>query len=425
MYALVDCNTFYASCEQIFRPDLRGKPIVVLSNNDGCIIARNKEAKDLGIPELNAYFKLKDFLSANHVHVFSSNYALYGDISNRVMQTLTQFSPDIEVYSIDEMFLGLKGFTNDLNQYGLEIKEVIWRHIRMPVCVGIAPTKTLAKLANHAAKKIPKCNGVCVLDHPGKWGWLLKRLPTNKVWGVGKRLSARLASNGINTAWELANADSKLIRNIGSVCLERTVRELSGVECLKLEEVSDKKQIYSTRSFGTKVSTLGGLQEAISLYATRSCEKLRKQKHLVKTIQVFVQTSPFASNYYTNSIMVQLPYATDDTRMVIHYAKLGIKEIFISDKSYLKCGIGLVELETKSSSQIDLFCEGQPLRAGKLVETMDLINSKYGRSTVFLAAQGVTKSWGMRQQFKSPAYTTNWDNLPVVNANKNSLSMLE
>lgn len=416
MYALVDCNSFYASCEQIFRPDLRGKPIVVLSNNDGCIVARSKEAKDLDVPDLKAYFQLKDFLEANNVHVFSSNYALYGDISNRVMETLKYFSPDIEIYSIDEMFLSLNGFNSDLKAYATEIKDKVWRYTRMPVGVGVAPTKTLAKLANHAAKKIPQCNGVCVLDTPAKCEWLLRRLTTNKVWGVGEKLSKKLTANGICSAWDLSIADKKLIRQIGGVVLSRTASELSGIQCLNLEAVQDKKQIYSTRSFGKKVVSLVQLQEAIALYATKACEKLRKQAHRVKTLHVFIQTSAFAPNYYAKSIVVQLPFPTDDSRLVIHYAKAAIKQIFLPEKQYSKAGIGLIELVEKNDSQQDLFCRGQPPTNDKVMSILDIINKKYGRGTVFIAAQGIRKPWVMRQNFKSPAYTTRWSDLPLVRA---------
>lgn len=414
MYALVDCNSFYASCQQIFRPDLRGKPIVVLSNNDGCIVARSKEAKDLNIPDLQAYFKLRDVLATNNVHVFSSNYALYGDISKRVMETLKTFSPDVEVYSIDEMFISLEGFTVDLDTYGREIKQTIWQHIRMPVGVGIAPTKTLAKLANHAAKKIPKCAGVCVLDQQEKWEWLLRRLPTHKVWGIGKRIAKRLADNDIHTAYDLAKTDTKRLRKLYSVCLERTANELNGIPCLDLEEVEDKKQIYVTRSFGVKVYALSALHEAIAMYATRACEKLRKQKHRVKSIHVFVQTSPFLPNYYVNSIVVQLPYPTDDPRLVIHCAKAGITKIYREGKAFLKCGIGLIELIDKQYQQHDFFSQGQPIQSDKLVEAFDKINGKYGTSTVFMAAQGIRKPWKMRRQFLSPSYTTQWQDLPVI-----------
>lgn len=416
MYALVDCNSFYASCEQIFRPDLRGQPIVVLSNNDGCIVARSKEAKVLGVPDLNVFFKVRPFLEANKVHIFSSNYALYGDISNRVMHTLMNFSPDIEVYSIDEMFIGLKGFDCDLDAYGREIKQTVWQHIRMPVGVGIAPTKTLAKLANHAAKKIPKCNGVCVLDTQHKQEWLLQRLPVNKVWGVGKRLAKRLEAADIHTAYDLAKANKKQIRKIGNVVLERTANELNGIECLGLEEVENKKQIYSTRSFGVKVTDMASLQEAISLYASRACEKLRRQKSLVKTIHVFVKTSPYAPNPYANSTIIQLPYATDDERVIIHYAKLGIAKIYKPDKAYLKCGLGLVELVDKSWSQDELFKPQKRSNTEPLMQVMDDINKRYGRGSVFIAAQGINKPWVMKQDYLSPKYTTKWDELPVVSA---------
>jgi len=417
MFALVDCNSFYASCEQIFRPNLRGKPIVVLSNNDGCIVARSKEAKALNIPDLNAYFQLKDYLAQNNVHVFSSNYALYGDISNRVMETLKQFSPAIEVYSIDEMFLDMKGFSINLDAYGHTIKRTLWQQIRMPVGVGIASTKTLAKLANHAAKKIPKCDGVCVLDTLEKSEWLLKRVAANKVWGVGKRLSKKLSTIGISTALELARANKKQIRSIGGVTLERTANELNGIPCLQLEEIENKKQIFSTRSFGQKVSSLQGLQEAISLYATRACEKLRKQKHLVKTIYIFAHTSPHEPNYYSNSLTIQLPYPTDDFRLVIQRAKIGIENIYSPNKRFLKVGIGLIELVDKNEyKQADFFSRGQPIRSDKLMNAIDLINAKYGTGSVMSAAQGLNKPWVMRRQFLTPAYTSSWDCLPIVGA---------
>jgi len=414
MYALVDCNSFYTSCQQIFRPDLRGKPVVVLSNNDGCIVARSKEAKELNIPDLQAYFKVKGILQQHRVHVFSSNYALYGDISKRVMETLKTFSPDVEVYSIDEMFISLDGFTIDLKNYAEEIKKTIWQHVRMPVSVGIAPTKTLAKLANHAAKKIPKCQGVCILERAEQWEWLLRRLPTQKVWGVGSRLSKRLSNNNINSAYELAKTEPKRLRKIANICLERTANELNGFSCMHLEEIEDKKQIYVSRSFGVKVDDLAELNEAIAMYATRACEKLRKQKHLVKTIHVFMQTSPFLPNYYVNGIVVQLPYATDDPRLVIHCAKAGISKLYRQGKAFLKCGIGLIELLSKEYQQTDLFSLGQPQQSDQLVKALDGINNKYGASTAFFAAQGINKPWTMRREFLSPSYTTQWNDIPQI-----------
>ena len=414
MYALVDCNSFYASCEQIFRPDLRGKPVVILSNNDGCIVARSKEAKALHIPDLQPYFKVKYLLDKHQVHVFSSNYALYGDISHRVMETLKHFSPDIEVYSIDEMFLYLEGFTVDFNDYGREIKERVWQHIRMPVGVGIAPTKTLAKLANYAAKKISKCNGVCVLDTPTKWEWLLKRLPPHAIWGIGKRLAKHLEHAGIATAYQFATANKKQLRKIASVGLERTANELNGIPCLELEEAQEKKQIYVTRSFGEKVTDQQSLHEAISLYASRACEKLRKQSHKVKTIHVFVNTSRFSNDYYYNSCVIQLPYPTNDPRLVIHYAKHGITHLYRSGKSYAKCGIGLIELIDTTFTQHDFFEKGQSLQSEKLALTLDHINRKHGKQSVFIAAQGIRKPWTMKQDNLSPRYTTAWHEIPVT-----------
>ena len=291
MFVLVDCNSFYASCERVFRPDLRDKPVVVLSNNDCFVVARSKEAKALGIPDLEPFYKVESILRKNKAAIFSSNYPLYGDLSNRVMLTLSRYSPNIEVYSIDEMFLFLQGFPQDLKLYSQEIKQRVWQDTRIPVSVGVAPSKTLAKLANWAAKKIPQCDGVCVLDRAHKWEWLLKRVPVTTLWGVAQRQAHRLAPLGIHSAWDLACANPKVVRKHSSVCLERTIEELNGHACLQLEEAPPaKKQIYCTRSFGKKATSLQPVLEAVSLYAARAAEKLRKQNHLALTIHVFIQT---------------------------------------------------------------------------------------------------------------------------------------
>ena len=283
----------------------------MLSNNDGCVVARSKEAKSLGIPDLHAFFKIEQQLEANNVHIFSSNYTLYGDISHRVMETLKRFSPEIEVYSIDEMFLSFANLPVDLKAYGKEIKETVWKEVRMPVCVGMAPTKTLAKLANHAAKKIDKANGVCLLDNPRKWQWVLKRIPVTKVWGIGSKLGRRLNAMKIYSAYELATADPKYLRKQFSVNVERTITELNGVSAIPLEEIPEpKQQIYCTRSFGEKPTELQPLLQAVSGYTSRAAEKLRKQQHFASSIQVFINTSPYEQNYYGNSITVQLPYPT-------------------------------------------------------------------------------------------------------------------
>lgn len=413
MFALVDCNSFYASCETVFRPELRGKPVIVLSNNDGCIVARSKEAKALGIPDLQAFFKIEPFIRQHKVAVFSSNYALYGDLSKRVMDTLAQFSPEIEVYSIDEMFLGLEGFPQDLKVYGDLIRQTVWQNIRIPVGVGIAPTKTLAKLASRTAKNIPRLNGVCVLDQPHKWEWVLRRTELTKVWGVAKRMARRLQALDIQTAWDLAQASPKHVRSLSNVNLERTIEELNGRSCLQIEDAPlAKKQIYCTRSFGNKARTLEPIRAAVSLYATRAAEKLRAQNHLVSTIHVFMHTSPFESRFHSVSKVVQMPYPTDDTREIVRAARSAAESLFTEGHAFLKAGVGLIDISDRQYYQSDLWRPEQSPQADKLMRVMDAINIREGKSTVFLAAQGVSKPWYMRQNFSSPKYTTKWNEIP-------------
>ncbi len=415
MFALVDCNSCYAACEQIFRPDLRGQPVIVLSNNDGCIVARNAEAKALGIPDLEPYFKLKPMLKRLGVHVFSSNYPLYGDTSNRVMETLRHYSPEVEVYSIDEMFLQLDGFTQDLNDYGQQMKKSLWQNVRMPVGVGIAPTKTLAKLANHAAKKIPQINGVCVLDDPQKWQWLQKRMPVNKIWGIGSRLSKRLIEQGIISAADLAAADPKQLGYLFSVNMERTIRELNGESCMPLEEApAPKKQIYCTRSFGQRITDLTELQQATCLYAARAAEKLRAQDSLAITLHVFINTSHHAADTYFNSKTVKLDYPTNDTRKIEAKVKAAVAKLYRDGYSYAKAGVGIVELQDRSHKQNDFFNPGQSLKSEALMRCMDNINSRFGRNSTHIAAQGMGGRWAMNQNMLSPAYTTRWLDIPRV-----------
>lgn len=415
MFALVDCNSCYASCEQIFRPDLRGKPVVVLSNNDGCIVAKNKEAKALGIAGFDPYFKLKPLLLQHNVQVFSSNYALYGDTSNRVMQTLRHYSPEVEVYSIDEMFLQLDGIKADLKSYGQSMRQRLWREVRMPVGVGIAPTKTLAKLANHAAKKIAKTEGVCVLDEPHKWQWLLQRLPVAEVWGIGARMNKRLQALGINTIAELANSDAKQLRKQFSVGIEKTIAELNGESCLALEEAPPpKQQIYCTRSFGQKVYLQSELEQAACLYAGRAAEKLRAQNSLAKTLHVFIQTSRHGVDYFGDSITVQLPYPCSDSRIIEGRVRHAIQQLYRPGYAYAKAGVGIVELCSSDNLQRDIFSPGQSAASEALMTSLDAINKKFGRHTVHPAAEGVDGRWAMRQQLLSPAYTTRWSDIPQV-----------
>lgn len=417
MFALVDCNSFYASCEQVFRPDLRGKPVIVLSNNDGCVVARSAEAKALGIQGFEPYFKMRDLIEAHEVQVFSSNYRLYGDLSHRVMTLLKDFSPDIEVYSIDEMFLSLKGLAIEPKTYGQKIKQCIWQQVRIPVGVGIAPTKTLAKVANKAAKSIPQCQGICVLDTPEKWSWMLKRMPVTDIWGVAKRTAKRLEGLNIQTAWDLATANPKIVRRHSNVCLERTIEELNGRSCLPLEAVPpDKQQIYCTRSFGHPTHSIDPILEAVSLYTSRAAEKLRKQRHLVGFMQVFIHTSPHKSNYRSASEVVPLLHPMDDTRKLITAARSAVTRLYKEGFAYIKAGIGLLDLVDKREYQPDLFVGGPTEDAQALMATLDRVNRRIGKGTLFLGAQGVRKPWYMKQQFCSKQYTTSWSEIPTVKA---------
>ncbi len=415
MFALVDCNSFYASCEQVFRPDLRGKPVVVLSNNDGFVVARSKEAKALGIGDLQPFFKVEYLLRKNNVAVFSSNYPLYGDLSGRVMTTLRHYSPHTEIYSIDEIFLSLSGIQGNMQDYANDMKRRIWQDVRIPVGVGVGPTKTLAKMASRAGKEIPRLAGICVLDEPHKWEWALRRVPVTAVWGVAKRMATRLEALDIRSAWDLATANPKIVRRRSSVCLERTIEELNGRPCLELEELPPaRKQIYCTRSFGKKARELQPVLEAVSLYATRAAEKLRAQKHLVRTMHIFIHTSPFEPDFHSVSDIVKLPYPTDDTRLIAGLARETAARLYSEGHAFLKAGVGLIEIEDKKYHQFDLLHKGQSEKTDKLMKVFDAANQRKGRGTLFLGAQGVNKPWYMRQQFTSPQYTTKWRDIPVA-----------
>lgn len=391
--------------------------MVVLSNNDGCIVARSKEAKALQIPDLQAYFKLKPFLDQQGVHVFSSNYELYADISSRVVDVLGDYAPDLEVYSIDESFLLLDGLQSDYYQYGLDIKNAIWRNVRMPVCVGIAPTKTLSKLANHIAKKSNKLNGSCVIDKIDRWHEVFKKLPVSKVWGVGRRLSKRLAADGIYSVYDLKKANQHMIDTQYSINLARTVCELNGERCLALEsQPPAKKQIYSTRSFGQKVYCLQGLNQAVSQHVTTAMEKLRKQHGLVKTIQVFIETSRFSNTPIHRSYVIKLPSATNDTSIVICAVKKTVGLMYLPNQPYAKAGVGLLEVIPEQHSQLSLLHQGQTAKSALLMDVIDSINQS-GVGRVSFASSGIDPFWKMQRQFKSPAYTTRLDELVCVKLN--------
>lgn len=423
MYALIDCNTFYCSCERVFRPDLEGRPVVVLSNNDGCCIAMSREAKALGITMGTPYFQAKELIEREHIAVFSSNYELYGDLSRRVMTVLGMFSPIQEVYSIDECFLDVSGFP-DLDGYARRIKATVQQWTGIPVSVGVGPTKTLAKAANRLAKDHAESGGVWVLDEPDGWSSALSRVEVNDVWGVGRRWTARLNACGIHTADDLRRADPPWIARTFNVVLERTVRELNGQPCIPLElQPQPKQQIVVSRSFGRKVTDIADLRESIITHVTRAGEKLRREGLMVRVLRVFAHTNSFTEQdpqYYGSSTLT-LPYPTQDTRMLAEYAEAGLNRLYKQGYRYQKAGVMLLELVPPGVSQPDLFADvpqvTDTLRSRCLMDTLDRINRRMGRGTVFLAGQGVKQKrrpWLLRREMQSPRYTTHWNELAKV-----------
>ena len=419
VFALVDCNNFYASCEKLFRPDLKDTPVVVLSNNDGCVVARSREAKLLGIKMGVPVFQIKAEMQRHGILAFSSNYALYADLSSRVMRTLEEMAPRVEVYSIDEAFLDLTGIESAISlvEFGQQVRERIGHWIGITVCVGIAPTKTLAKLANHAAKKYPATQGVVDLTNPDRQRRLLALVPVDDVWGVGRRLSKRLNALGITTALDLANASPRAIRDQFSVVLERTVRELNGESCIELEEIPPtKKQIVCSRSFGEKVTHFELLREAVCEYATRATEKLRKEQQQAKVMTVFIRTSPFKDNepQYSNSASGELLIPSCDTRDFIELANHLLKRIWKDGFRYAKAGVMLSDFYDPGMFQPGLFDDiSTRSNSQQLMSVLDTINQS-GAGKVFFAGQGTKKDWSMKREHLSPAYTTRWDQLPRV-----------
>ncbi len=419
VFALVDCNNFYASCEKLFRPDLKDTPVVVLSNNDGCVVARSREAKLLGIKMGVPVFQIKAEMQRHGILAFSSNYALYADLSSRVMRTLEEMAPRVEVYSIDEAFLDLTGIESAISlvEFGQQVQERIGHWIGITVCVGIAPTKTLAKLANHAAKKYPATQGVVDLTNPDRQRRLLALVPVDDVWGVGRRLSKRLNALGITTALDLANASPRAIRDQFSVVLERTVRELNGESCIELEEIPPtKKQIVCSRSFGVKVTQFELLREAVCEYATRATEKLRKEQQQAKVLTVFIRTSPFKDNepQYSNSASGELLIPSCDTRDFIELANHLLKRIWKDGFRYAKAGVMLSDFYDPGMFQPGLFDDvSTRSNSQQLMSVLDTINQS-GAGKVFFAGQGTKKDWSMKREHLSPAYTTRWDQLPRV-----------
>ncbi|EPG4548649.1 Y-family DNA polymerase [Klebsiella pneumoniae] len=420
MFALCDVNSFYASCETVFRPDLKGRPVVVLSNNDGCVIARSPEAKPfvkMGEP----YFKQKDMFRRHGIIAFSSNYELYADMSNRVMTTLEELSPRCEIYSIDEAFCDLTGVRNcrDLTDFGREIRETVLRRTHLTVGVGIAQTKTLAKLANHAAKQWQRqTGGVVDLSNLERQRKLMALLPVDEVWGVGRRISKKLEAIGIKTVLQLADTDIRFIRKHFNVMLERTVRELRGEPCLGLEEFAPVKQeIVCSRSFGGRITEYLEMRQAICSYASRAAEKLRGEHQYCRFISAFVKTSPFALNepYYGNSASVKLLTPTQDSRDIITAATKCLDVIWRDGHRYQKAGVMLGDFYSQGVAQLNLFDDNAPRKnSEKLMEVLDHLNAKDGRGTLYFAGQGIQTAWQMKREMLSPRYTTRFFDLLKV-----------
>ncbi|MEB2416764.1 Y-family DNA polymerase [Citrobacter sp. R-1.5.2] len=421
MFALVDVNSFYASCETAFRPDLKGRPVVVLSNNDGCVIARNAEAKTIGVKMGDPYFRQKDLFRRCGVVCFSSNYELYADMSSRVMATLEALSPRCEIYSIDEAFCDVSGVRNCrvLEDFGRELKDAVYQNTGLAVGVGIAQTKTLAKLANHAAKKWQKqTGGVVDLSNLERQRKLMAALPVDGVWGIGRRIGKKLEAMGIKKVLDLADTDIRFIRKHFNVVLERTVRELRGEPCLELEEFAPVKQeIVCSRSFGERITDYDAMRQAICSYASRAAEKLRGEHQYCRFISTFVKTSPFALNeqYYGNSASVKLLTPTQDSRDIIAAATRSLDAIWKDGHRYQKAGVMLGDFFSQGIAQLNLFDDNAPRRgSGKLMEVLDHLNAKEGRGALYFAGQGIQQQWAMKREMLSPRYTTRYSDILSV-----------
>ena len=417
IFALVDCNNFYVSCERVFDPYLAKKPIIVLSNNDGCVISRSNEAKSLGVPMGAPFYKYREIIEKNNIEVYSSNYQFYGDMSQRVMKSLGMMIPkqDIEIYSIDEAFIRLDGYERpDVIDLSIEIKKNILNWTGIPISVGIAQTKTLSKVANHIAKKNTS-TGVFDIRNNKLQEQILSNFQIEDLWGISYRLGKKLRKLGINNGLDLRNSDSKFIRKKFSIVLERMVYELRGIPCLDIEKVTNKKSIMSSRSFGKLVTELESLEQAISTYATIACEKLRHQNSKSQGIYVFLQTNRFRKDLpqYRRSMKYKLDLPTSDTGYIINAGKKILKKIYRKGYHYQKCGIMLFDLSSKYIQQENLFVKSNQSNE-YLMESLDTINKAMGSDTVFFAAKGTQNNWKMRRNKLSSRYTTNWMELPKV-----------
>lgn len=425
LFALVDVNNCYVSCERAMNPRLRDVPVVVLSNNDGCAVARSNEVKALGVKMGEPWHKLQDLARQHGIVALSSNYTLYADFSNRIMTILRTYSPHVEVYSIDEAFLslnGMGGLWDTPTAMGQDIRAKILQWTSLPVCVGVGASKTQAKLANHIAKKFALFNSVCDLStmSAARMLWLFSRIDVGEVWGVGRRIGDKLRAMGINSVQDLKEASPRDMRAKFGVVMERTCNEIRGISCLALEEVAPpRKEIVSSKSFGAMVASIDELGQAVTSYVTRASEKLRSQDSVCGAVHVFIQTNPFRKMdlQYSNGLTVPLIVPTDDSRVLAGAALHGLERIFIEGFRYKKAGVMLMDLSPKSMLQGVLFDEARPRGAAvKVMAALDALNERFGRDSVTLASAGLAPRWAMRAGNKTPCYTTRWDELPKANA---------
>ena len=413
--ALIDCNSFYVSCERLFNPKIRKKPVVVLSNNDGCIVSRSNEAKALGIKMGEPYFKAKDIIIKNNVHVFSSNYSLYGDLSRRVMRTLKRFNSDIEVYSIDEAFIDLSNFPDsEVENVAQEIRATVLQWTGIPTSIGIAKTKTLSKVANHIAKK--KQSGVTSFIGVENIDPLLEKVDINDVWGVGRQLTKFYHKNGIYNAKQLKNKSNTWIKKSSNVLGSRTAMELRGISCIDLEKTKSKrKSCVVSRSFGQRVEKYQELKEAVAGYCLNASEKIRSESLNAKSITVFIRTSPFQSRfgYYSNSKTIDFPIATSDSIEIVKTALTALESIFKNGYRYQKAGVLLSSL-SEATNDKNLFSTEKDEKIKCLMKSIDNTNYRYGRSSVSLASAGVQKRWNMKREYSSKIDTSDFYCLPTI-----------
>lgn len=416
MFALVDANSFYCSAEQVFRPEWRGKAIIVLSNNDGCIVAANKQALALGIKKFKPFFEVKQFCKQAGIIVCSSNYELYADLSQKMMQVIGRFSPSQHIYSIDESFLDFNTYHEvipDLALYAQRIRKAVWKETRLPVCVGIAKTLTLAKVANHIAKKWPGLNGVCVLDNEDFKQKVFEQLMPIDVWGIGQKTNEKLKQNGVLNVWQLSQLNMHFLPATFTVELARTIKELNGEACINWDRVrADKLQIFSTRSLGKRITDIEALHQALAKHATIAAVKAREQQSLCATLMMFVANSPFDDNPCSYKVLKQFNPATNDTALLLKAISDNMHQLYKPGVAYYKVGIGLLSLSSEKYQQWDLF--NPPQGNIQLMNVLDKINQRYGRDSAFFVAQGIDEKWSIRRQLLTPQYTTNWLHIPRI-----------